>query len=407
MDCAAALLRICANPEGDHAASLSALTAHAWSELAALACEKRVSPLVKRAIARAGGYPAMPQDTGERLGADVRWRSVQALRQGFALARLSERLSGAGMSPIALKGVRLAFGQYPDPALRPMRDLDLLVLPEEAEAAQAMLLDLPGYELAPWAGRYGIEYGHQLPELRDVEQGVTIEIHHRLNARGWEHEAELVGKVRSEAETITVLGRTVLVPSREANLLHIVEHATLHHTFENGPLTLADLHYMCAGAQIDWPGLLDAAETMGLRRSLVLIAGVALRHGAVWVPDVLRAEAQACAPWLDVSDLALLQSRDAAMQQAMLRRLDQRSGGKASWRAALRRMLRPDPYLLAKFAGTQPTSPLRWAGYPRWLADRGRTYLHSRREGATLDLSREQGRMLDWLRGGGPQSPHA
>lgn len=407
MDCADALLRICANPDGDHAASLSGLTAQGWSELVALACEKRVSPLVKRAISRAGGCPSMSQETRERLDADVRWRSVHALKQGFALARLSDILGGAHLSPIALKGVRLAFGHYPDPGLRPMRDLDLLVLPEEAEAAQAMLLDLPGYELAPWAGRYGIEYGHQLPELRDVEQGVTIEIHHRLNARGWQHEAELVRKVRREAETIKVLGRTVLVPSTEANLLHIVEHATLHHTFENGPLTLADLHYMCAGAQIDWPGLLDAAEAMGLRRSLVLIAAVALRHGAVWLPGVLRDEAQSCAPWLDLSDLALLQSRDAAIQQAMLRRLDQRSGGKASWRAALRRMFRPDPYLLAKLAGTEPTSPLRWAGYPKWLADRGRTFLQSQREGATLDTSRQQGRMLDWLRGDGPQSPQA
>jgi hypothetical protein len=406
MDAGAALLRICANPDGDHRAGLSVLSAEAWRALVSLACEKRVSPLVKRAIARAGLHRGMPEDAGANLHSDARWHGVHALKLAYALARLTEKLGAAGMAPIALKGVRLACRDYPDPALRTMRDLDLLVLPEQAEAAQALLLGEPGYELAPWAGRYGIEYGHQLPELRDVEQGVTIEIHHRLNARGWAQEERLVRKVRDEAETMSVLGRDVWVPSLEANLLHIAEHATLHHAFENGPLTLADLHYMCAGASIDWPGLLDEAEAMGLRRSLALIAGVALRHGAVWVPDVLRAETPASASFLDLSDMALLQSRDAAMQQAMLRRLEQRSGAKPGWRGALGRVFRPDPYQLAKFSGRDAASSWRWLGYPAWLASRGGFFIQAMRDSRTADAAIEHSRMQGWLRESGPGSPH-
>lgn len=234
--------------------------------------------------------------------------------------------------------------------------------------------------------------------MRDTEHDVTIEVHHRLNARGWDGEPVLLGKVRAEVEYIEIQDRKIAVPSAHANLLHIVEHATLHHTFENGPLTLADLHYIAARGNIEWPRLIDEASAMGLLHSLHLAAAVAHSHGASWIPDELGAGVAAAHPFIPLTNSALLQDREAAMQQSFLRRLERRSGMSPGWQGAIGRIFRPDPVQLANIVGTEPQSGWRWLGYPAWLIKRGAMYFSSTGKAEIRRTSSAQMEMIDWLR---------
>ena len=58
-----------------------------------------------------------------------------------AAMRAVATLRAAGVEPIALKGLGLIATAYPEPALRPMHDVDLLVAPAEAHQAASALFD--------------------------------------------------------------------------------------------------------------------------------------------------------------------------------------------------------------------------------------------------------------------------
>ena len=246
------LLALFANPDGDFGRPLAALSAQEWKSLAEEVESKRGEVLLRRAIQRAGSSANAPEALTVALAERARQRTFDALRQAEALRRLAGVLQDEGIVPIALKGVRLAWRTYPFPAMRPMRDLDILVPVDRVERAQRVLLSRSDYQCPDWAGRYGIEYGHQLPEIVDLETQVVIELHHRLNARGWSQEARLIELMTSTSEAIEIGGRPIRVPSAHANLLHLIEHATLHHLFDNGPTVLADLHFVASSEEIDW-----------------------------------------------------------------------------------------------------------------------------------------------------------
>lgn len=394
------LLRVCAAPDADHGKAFAALDKDQWEWLADKAWRQRVAPLLRRCMERAGAMEYPPADVALDIDKAVKWHSFYSMRQAVGIRRLLSVLGEAGLHPIVLKGLALAYRDYPAVALRPLRDVDLLFSESDASAAQAILLAHKGYRLAPWAGQYGLEHGHQLPEIQDIELELTIEVHHRVNARGWSHEPELLCQIRGESEQMDLLGQSVRVPSVHANMLHLIEHATLHHAFENGPLILADLHFVATAHQIDWDRLLADATALGLDNSLHLLAAVARQYGAVWVPDVLAAQCARAEPFLEASREALLQDREVAQRHKLLRRLAKSTGRGPGWAGALRQALRPTPYQLAKIVGTHAGNPLRWLAYPAWLVQRGTMYLAATRAERGRNFAARESQMLRWLEEG-------
>lgn len=392
------LLRICAAPDADHEMAFRGLDEEGWSDLAALAEDKRASPLVRRSIAIAGIQPIVPASALQEIDRACQWHALYGLRQAVALKRLIGVLAQGGFHPIVLKGLGLAHRDYPDQALRPLRDVDLLLTPDEAPAAQDLLLRTEGYRLAPWAGTYGVEYGHQMPELQDVEFELTIEVHHRINARGWAQEPLLLELIRGEATELTLLGAQVRVPSSRANFLHLVEHATLHHAFENGPLVLADLHFLVQRNELDWGWIEAEAARLGLANSLRLLATVAAELGAGWPPAHLANKE--CVPDLHLASahVAMLQDKEASERNKMMRRLEAETSGDSGWRAAVARAFRPNPHQLAAFAGSRHDDWRRWLGYPAWLFNRARRYLVASRDEVVRSGAEREAEMVNWLR---------
>ena len=392
------LLRICAAPDGDHTQALSDLDAVQWERLVKLALEKRAGPLLRKAIGKLSG---VPDTAAAALRASSQWHLHYGLKQQVAIGRLFDVLDGAGFQPIWLKGLSLSMVEYPETMLRPIRDVDLLLRPEDVLRAEALLLGHPQYRKAPWAGSYGMDYGHQMPEIQDTVFDLTIELHHRVNARGWLQETEFVEYMMDNAQTARVLGRPFRIPSPVANFLHLIEHATLHHMFENGPLILADLHYLARAHQLDWELVATQAERFGLRNSLNLVAAVARRLGATWLPPELG-ERTCCTPeQIDVACSAMLLSSDEVAQSKMLRRMDS-AGQKQGWssRAALFRALRPDPHELAKIVGCSATSSRRYLGYATWLWNRGRLYRSAISGKVAHSHASDEAALLQWIRQG-------
>lgn len=394
------ILRLCAAPDLDHAGLYRQMGALQWRGLAQLAEANRLSPLLRRNLQLSDSWSLAPQDVRCDIDRDCQWYALYGLRQTVAIKRLCETLASAGFRPILLKGVALAQRDYPEPSLRPMRDVDLLLPAAEAEQAQAFLTAHENYRIAPWAGSYGIEYNHQLPELQDVEFELTIEIHHRINARGWRQEPLLVELLQAEASVLPILGTPALVPSARTNFLHLVEHATLHHTFDNGPATLADLHFLAMRNPLDWNWIERTADELGLTNSLRLVATVARLLGATWAPEHLANAADIPPEVIRAVHMAMLQDKDAAERKKLLRRLEAGERGHWGWSAAIARAFRPNPHQLAALAGSRPNEARRWLAYPAWLLDRAQRYRMALGSEDARQDARLEADMVTWLNRG-------
>lgn len=390
------LLRCCANPDGDHD-QLPELDAVECQLLAKLALQTRVFPLLARWLAGCDETDAPLKELQSRLAEQARSYAMTHLEQARVVMRIAALLRSEGISSVMLKGVPLAFSDYPEPHLRPLRDIDVLIAPDEAVAAQELLCRKGGLAPKRGAGQYGIEYSHQLPELVDRESGLVVEIHHRLNARGWRQESELLDLIWADTQEIVLLGEALRVASSYTNFLHLLEHATLHHTFANGPLVLADLHYICRQTTLDWDRIWDDCARLGLLNALQIVLSMANRLHAGWPPPELLARCDVDEALVREAARAMMQDTEATLQQSQLRRLAQRSGEETGILAAIRRLWRPDRHQLAKLSGQSPDSMLRLLGYPAWLRDKGTRYWNASRNQEQAAARLRQDQLIDWL----------
>ena len=392
------IVQICGGsaPPGPRFAALG----HAdWLALEAIAMRTRTANLLRRYLA--DNRIEAPDDIRAGLDDLYRRQSIYGLEQRMVLGRVSHLLGERGIPNVALKGAALAFTVYPQPAMRPLRDIDILVPADRAEEAHRWLRD-NRFALAAWAQDYGTEYNHQLPELVCENDQVTVEIHHRIFSRDWHGDTELSALLLRTA-TMARLGKTATCFAHPlANLLHLTVHATLHNCFENGPLTIADVHALWRHPELDREELVAAADGMALGRSLDLLLAIARHAGPIEVPAWLEPRIGAASPFVDRALDAMFQLPAEVEQRALVRRLQFREA-EAGPLAALRRMIRPTPQKLAELAGTQARDRRRWIGYPAWLWQRGRNYLRGIASGSVRSAAHRDAQMLRWLRqdGGG------
>jgi len=177
-----------------------------------------------------------------------------------ALAEALPRLNAEGIKGVALKGPVLAERLYPDAALRPCIDLDLLVDAGQLEAANTVLEAL-GYrgQTGPGAD-YARAYEHHVHFERPNTP--TVELHFRLYAG---FGTALGARDALDRATIvrTAAGAPVGVLAPEDEVLYLALHATGHSYVRL--LWLYDLKLMLRQfANLDWALVADRAQRSGV-----------------------------------------------------------------------------------------------------------------------------------------------
>lgn len=149
-----------------------------WSDFLHEAAAQRLLPLVYWQV-RSHGLTCAPAVRRIMASAYVRQKSL-AEAQTRTLREVVTALTAAGIDSVVLKGGVLAHTIYPEPGLRPMDDLDILVPPDRIEAARSVLLDL-GFRAPAAATRFD-RLQHQLPIAQREVNGhtVCVELHHTL-----------------------------------------------------------------------------------------------------------------------------------------------------------------------------------------------------------------------------------
>ncbi len=391
-----ALLRVASHPDADHGATFAALSEDDWRGLLDAAIEARLTPLFARAIARAGEGGQAPEDVSGSIAEEYRWHELNTLRQQAAIVRLATTLGTLGFSAIALKGVGLAYRCYPDPVLRPMRDIDVLLPAEQAEPAQAALVASGDYTVHPELhGTRRSSPEHLLP-LQDAVLRVTVEVHHRIGT--WPGAVVLGEALAKRAAVHRIAGTEVMLPSAETNLLHLVSGAAIKDRLAISAMVLADLHYLAARG-LDWDKVWELAAQARLRHALALLAGVAQQFGAQWLPPLLTGPVDRAQAHVDAAAAALLRPEAFASRRKIVDRVARAGGIEGAGRGALSLALSPEPMQLARIVGVAPTSSLRWAGYPFWLMHRAFTYARASAEARRQDKDGSE-EMRAWLEQG-------
>ena len=363
------LLALCAGgaDQVSHA-QVATLAKADWDWITQRAADYRLLPLLHAAFDKKPDWP-VPEDLCDLCLKAYRHWTFRSLTMQNALLKIADKLDTNGISYAALKGAPLSVECYAAPALRPMRDLDILVVPDEAERAYSILQEA-GFAKVPGKGEWGVDRYHHLPLLQNGD-GVFLELHHRIAPTEWSGSSPLAQRILANARVMKVQGKAVQMVHPTDNALHLIVHATLQNLFDNGPVLLADLDALAAAKAVDWEAVTAFSRQHGLEQSLALCLSLYRSAGG-------RAECEDApeqpvpAPLAEQARQLMTQDPDRHWHRHLLRKrrsLFQRLFGGIS------RALRPTARDLSHTAGRNVSGVKAARHYPAWLMAKARVYL--------------------------------
>jgi Uncharacterised nucleotidyltransferase len=213
----------------------------------------------------------------ERTPPAVRERLRRHLVEGTArhlvlsgeLARLLKSFAREGIAVIPLKGPALAEALYPDPAIRPCSDLDLLIRREHLERVDELLQRLAYRRVADaHSFRFDVAYDHAT--LYASPSGVHVDLHWSLLSEpryAWnEREGQTVW---DRAVRMPVAGEEALGLCPEDLLLYLSVHLAVHHSLA-GLLWYYDLFLLLGrwAETLDWQAVSARASRWRVRSAV-------------------------------------------------------------------------------------------------------------------------------------------
>ena len=297
-----ALLFLCANPYAGPSqdARLGSLLERplAWDRVLDLSVHHGVAGLVRRRLRGSGQWervvPAARAAMDEwHIVAKIRY--VMAARQ---VACLLEAAAAAGIEPVLLKGIAAATVLYPDPTLREMGDIDVLVAPAERDR-MGEVLTTAGYTNREiyYGDAFNSTRGYHRVYFDPSGQRLPVEVHWGLASRLERRNVLSAGALLRRTARVGLVaaldvGRSdarVLAPA--ARLVYLAAHAAAEaHSFSRLKW-LADIAAAvgCAGKP-NWADVLDFAGMTRTRASTFVALTLARNLLGAAVPQLVLKE---------------------------------------------------------------------------------------------------------------------
>ncbi len=174
---------------------------------------------------RIGGWP---EGLTNRLRERARAQAMWELRHHQLLAQLLAALHAAGIPALVMKGTALAYDLYASPAARSRADTDLLVPPDEAVRAKAILAE-QGYAKGVFGG-VKEQFALQQPWTLTPADGSShsIDLHWQvLNAPSLK-DLLTSAECYAEARPLPRLSPEALTMDRARLLIHTCLHRAMH-----------------------------------------------------------------------------------------------------------------------------------------------------------------------------------
>lgn len=197
--------------------------------------------------------------------------SVQAAaRQEQEALPVFQALNEAGVEFILLKGADLRLRVYPDPAQRPMADLDILISPRQLWQAKAVISNL-GYRLYPHAldprPGYRQRFGHALDFNPEEGRCLAVDLHWRILAAGDFYRLSY-GSLSPKAVSLDFQGSAVWLLAPEHLLLHLCLRV---YNDRFSLFFFIDLALAISKLNLDWSLFLQETSKLHCQRPTYLI----------------------------------------------------------------------------------------------------------------------------------------
>lgn len=188
-----------------------------------------VAPLLYQKLRAAGGIEPVFM---EWLHRQYQFNAQRIAKMQAELATILQQFGRCNLPLMPLKGSILAAHYYEEAAWRPMADLDLLIRPEDVEAAKLLLTQL-GYEQQ-------VVYWKHIEFVKPANrQVVSLEYEHPDNPRGLELHLycretfggptiDLTDLMWQYSTQTSLFGQPTRLPEPDVLWLHLLVHATYH-----------------------------------------------------------------------------------------------------------------------------------------------------------------------------------
>jgi hypothetical protein len=279
-------------------------------------------PWLAQRVEESGARP--PDDTWQRLraiAAESRERSRRMLNNGVELLQALER---AGIAAIPLKGAVMAPLYYPDPLLRPMADLDILIRRPDLERSLAILVEL-GYRYYSRSAEDEVYLrGQRQANIWAADNVHPVELHYTLREEYAGMGYDLAGQMWAGSSRGPYWQESeALLPDRPTLMHHVCAHASSDWLIQRGRLLhLDDIRRLGQRmSAADWDRLVEAVPAYGARFVYPALA-FAIRYSGLWAPQpALTSLRDHCPPnllaWIEATELAQASESNPASRSAL------------------------------------------------------------------------------------------
>lgn len=242
-------------------------------------------PLLRRALAHdpaaatSAVWPLL-------LGADLSARVVTGQNLD-AMTEIIDACHGRVPPLVLLKGISVCAQYYPEPHLRPMRDIDILTDGDAIPAVESFLRRLGYHRRTHRPADFYATHHHGCPFL-NPRTGVWVEVHRALFPSRSELAAEAVfapGTIRRQLRASQFRGRPVSRLSPELQIVYLSCHWAREHRLVGGMVPMADLVFLLKRAPaVRWEEIARTVHGSVAARYLHLLLTYCDKHQLLDIP---------------------------------------------------------------------------------------------------------------------------
>lgn len=263
-----------------------------WPDLLERAIAYDLAPLLYYRLKHLRAARLVPPAVMNRLKTIYQWHTARNMNLYAKLQEVRDTFAQNNIPLILLKGAVLADLIYGNLALRPMRDLDVLVRNCDLDVADNLLRKLgysPNEAYRPEA--WFRNYHHNIPYI-SADRSLTLELHYHIvpPAAPVLIPAE---DLWQDAHTVTIMNEEAAMLSPEKFLLHLCVHLSYDDRFYRSLRALVDIAatILFHKQTIDWTKFIGYASAWKADRSvyyaLWLAHSLVYADIPVWVLDSL------------------------------------------------------------------------------------------------------------------------
>jgi Uncharacterised nucleotidyltransferase len=245
-----------------------ALRGEEWTRLSEAAYQNGLTNMLLRAV-EILARTDVPAPIVEKLRDTYRRNGLAQALAYRELESVLQECAGEKISVVVLKGAAVSKALYPEIALRPFGDLDVLIHRAEALRLREMLLAMGLHEAGVTHG-FNLDLQGEMAFFPSRTQEFMLDLHWQLVAPTYYQQRMDLEWFWDRTEQFSFSASSALILNPTAQFVHLAAHVGLHHQDHVRLIWLYDLALliMRRGTEIDWRAADAYASKAGLSRPL-------------------------------------------------------------------------------------------------------------------------------------------